>query len=97
VYLVHVSDRFLSIVRQPTEQEPPGNIILATERLRWKPNTWATLRIQLRGDELAAQLNETVVRARHDKLANPKPAFALLVTGRDAKFRNLRITAPPPQ
>ncbi len=94
VYLVHVSDRFLSIARQPTEQEPPGNILLAMENLRWKPDSWASLRIFLHGDELAAQLNETVVRAQHTNLSNIKPAFALMVIGRGAEFRNLRVTAP---
>ncbi len=93
VFLVHVSDRFLSITRQPTDQEPPGNIVMATEKLRWKPGTWASLRIQIDEDQLAAQLGETVIRVQHANLAGIKPAFALLVTGRGAEFKDLKITS----
>ena len=34
VFLVHVSDRFLSIARQRTKDDPPGSIILAMQRQR---------------------------------------------------------------
>ena len=87
VFLVQVSDRFLSISRQPGQ-------VLATERLRFKPDAWGKLRIHINGNQLAAQLNDTVIRAKHDDLQGVKPAFALMVHGRAAKFRNLRVTVP---
>lgn len=93
VFLVHLSDRFLSITRQAADDEPQGNVVLATERLRWKPDSWANLRIRVDENELAAQLDETIVRVQHANLAGVKPAFALMVTGRGAKFKKLTITS----
>jgi|ETNmetMinimDraft_15_1059895.scaffolds.fasta_scaffold04089_3 arylsulfatase A-like enzyme len=96
VFHVHVTHRYLSILRQPTEEEPTGNILMAREKLRLKPGAWAKLRIYLQADELAAQVGETVARTRHVTLSKNKPAFALLVTGRGAGFRKLVVTQPHP-
>jgi hypothetical protein len=96
VFLVHVSERFLSIARQRTKADPPGNIILATQRQRWKPETWGKLRIHIDGDQLAARLNGTIVRASDENLSGVKTAFALMVNGRAAKFRHLRVTSKEP-
>jgi hypothetical protein len=67
---------------------------MATEKMRLNPDSWAKVRIHFQGDELAAQVDETVVRTSHFTLANSKPAFALLASGRAAGFRRLVVTDP---
>ena len=94
VFLVHVSNRFLSIGRQPTEDEPPGGIEMDTARLRVSPGEWVKLRIHLEGDEIAAQAGDAVVRARDPIFSQNKTAFAFLVSGTGAAFRNLVVTDP---
>jgi arylsulfatase A len=94
VFLVHVANRFLSIARQPTASEPRGNVVLTTEKLRLSPDQWARVRVHLGGDELAAQIGDTVVRAHHPTLTETKPAIALLVNGKGVDFRNLVISEP---
>lgn len=97
VFLVYVTNRLLSISRQPTKKEPAGNILLARQELRLEAGTWAPVRIRFQGRELAAQVGDAVVRARHLTLLQSKPAFALLVTGRGAGFRKLVVRELQPQ
>ena len=93
VFLVTITNRLLSIARQPTEQEPPGNIEMATAKLRLKSESWANVRIHLRGDEIGAQVEDTIVRAKHSSFDEKKTAFALMVNGRGAGFRKLVVTS----
>ena len=91
VFLVHVSSRRLALLRQPTEGEPPGNIVLAEERLRLTPGDWSRIHVQFRGDEFAAQVGETIVRASHSTVAERKNAMALMAIGRGVGFRALVV------
>jgi len=91
VYLVDVSPRQLAISRQAMESEPRGNIVLAETRLRLTPGEWGEVRVHLEGDEIAAQVGDVVVRAKHASFAGGKKAMALLVKGRGVRFRDLEL------
>ena len=91
VYLVSISPRRLAILRQPTENEPAGVIVLAEEKLRLSADDWAKVHVQFRGDELAVEVGETVIRAEHPSLNEKKMAFALMALGRGVGFRALTV------
>ena len=55
VFLIRISSRGLALLRQATEQEPRGAILLAEERLRLKPGDWAQVHVQFRGEQLSAR------------------------------------------
>jgi hypothetical protein len=92
VWLVHVSPRRLAIVRQPAQGEPAGPIVMAEEKLRLGEGAWARVWVQLRGDQIAARVGDTLVRAQHAALAGKKSALALMVHGQDVALRDLVIT-----
>ena len=75
----------------PTEGEPAGTIVLVEEKLRLNANDWSEVHVQFRGDELAAQVGETIVRTSHPSLRDKKVAFALMVLGRAVGFRTLTV------
>ena len=91
VYLVSISPRQLAILRQLRENEPPGNQVIAEEKLRLTPGEWAGVRVHLKEDEIAAQVGETLVRARHPSFAGEKRAMALMANGRGLGIRSLVV------
>jgi len=93
VFMVVVAPRRLAIQRLPMQYERPGRIMLADERVRIEPDTWAKVHVQLRGRRLAVQVDDAIVRAEHPALAETKAAMALMVTGRGVGFRNLAVCA----
>jgi arylsulfatase A len=92
VFRVEVNDRRVAIVRQPTENEPPGVIVLADEKLRLKPGEWIPVRVNFQGQQLTAQVGSVTVQATHAALAGTKPAFALMGQGKGVGFRKLAVT-----
>lgn len=92
VFRVEVTDRRVAIVRQPTENEPPGVIVLADEKLRLKPGEWVPVRINFQGQQLTAQVGSVTVQATHAALDGTKPAFALMAQGKGVGFRKLAVT-----
>lgn len=56
-----------------------------------KPGKWHQLRVEWKGDEMAANLNGEQIRARHPYLATPKKR-SWLAAGDGVKVRNLRIS-----
>jgi hypothetical protein len=91
VYLIQVDARRLAVLRQPLESEPTGNIMLAEAPLQLAPDSWAKIRVQVSGNGIAVQVNDTAARAAHDSLAGKKTAFALMVFGQGVGFRNLTV------
>ena len=63
VYLIQIDARRLAVSRQPLENEPTGNVMLAEEKLQLAPDRWANVRVQLSNDSIAVQVNDTAVRA----------------------------------
>jgi arylsulfatase A-like enzyme len=92
VFRVEITDRRVAIVRQPTENEPPGVIVLADEKLRLKPGEWVPIRVNFQGQQLTAQVGSVTVQATHAALAGTKPAFALMAQGKGVGFRKLAVT-----
>jgi arylsulfatase A-like enzyme len=91
VYLVSISPRRVAISRQARETEAPGNKLLAEARLRLPPGKWADVRVRLGNDEIAAQVANAVVRARHPSFAGTKRAVALMAHGRGLGFRKFVV------
>ena len=56
-----------------------------------KPNEWHKLRVEWRGDKMAANLDGSELRAEHAFLATPK-ARSWLAAGKSVKVRNLKIS-----
>ncbi len=55
------------------------------------PNEWHHLRVEWKGDQMAASLDGKELRAKHDFLATPK-ARSWLAAGKSVKVRNLKIS-----
>lgn len=91
VYLIQIDARRLAVMRQSLENEPPGNIMLAEEKLQLAPDSWADVRVQITNTGIAAQVNDTAVRAAHESLDGKKTAFALMAFGQQVGFRNLTV------
>ncbi|KAF0180177.1 MAG: Uncharacterized protein FD161_955 [Limisphaerales bacterium] len=72
---------------------------IAKVPLTVKPDEWHQLRVEWKGDQMAARLDGKELRAQHAHLATPK-ARSWLAAGQNVKVRNLRIsgeaTAPKP-
>lgn len=64
-----------------------------------KPDEWHQLRVEWKGEEMAARLDGKELRAQHAHLGTPK-ARSWLAAGQNVKVRNLKIsgelTAPKP-
>jgi hypothetical protein len=56
-----------------------------------KPNEWHHLRVEWKGDQMAANLGGKELRARHAFLATPK-SRSWIAAGKSVKVRNLRIS-----
>jgi hypothetical protein len=97
VYLVQVDARRVTLMRQPLESEPSGNIMMAEGKLQLPVDSWARIRVQVSNREIAAQVNDTAVRASHLALDGQKTAFALMAFGRGVGFRNLVVRQVDPQ
>ncbi len=56
-----------------------------------KPNEWHKLRVEWKGDQMAANLDGQELRAQHAFLATPK-SRSWLAAGKSVKVRNLKIS-----
>ena len=56
-----------------------------------KPGEWHRLRVEWKGDQMAARLDDHELRAQHAYLATPK-SRSWLAVGKAAKVRNLKIS-----
>ncbi|NBV20451.1 MAG: hypothetical protein EBS05_00420 [Proteobacteria bacterium] len=59
-----------------------------------KAEEWHQLRVEWKGDQMAARLDGQELRARHEYLASPK-ARSWLAAGQNVKVRNLKISGEP--
>ncbi len=91
VFQVRVSSARLAILQQGTAPNQKGVEVLAEERLRLAPSQWVTVHVQFRGDTLAVQIGDTVVRTSQPALRESKTVVALMALGRDIGFRNVSL------
>lgn len=72
---------------------------IAKVPLTVKPDEWHHLRVEWKGDQMAARLDGKELRAQHAHFATPK-SRSWLAAGQNVKVRNLKIsgeaTAPKP-
>ncbi|MCB1232136.1 MAG: hypothetical protein KDN19_17855 [Verrucomicrobiae bacterium] len=64
---------------------------LAKAALKVTPNEWHHLRVEWKGDQMAANLDGLELLAEHEYLATPK-SRSWLAAGKSVKVRNLRIS-----
>lgn len=64
---------------------------LATAEVKPKPGEWYPLTLEIRSDEMVAQLLGKTLKARHAYLATPKARYWLAVSGTNARVRNLKV------
>ncbi|MCF7848896.1 MAG: arylsulfatase [Kiritimatiellales bacterium] len=91
VYLISISPRQLAIMRHARGNEAPGSKMMAETRLKLTPDEWADVRVHFNKDEIAAQVGDAVVRAKHPFFDGEKKAMALMVNGRGIGFKDLVI------
>lgn len=64
---------------------------IAKVPMKVAPGVWHKLRVEWKGDQMAANLDGKELRAEHEYLATPK-ARSWLAAGKSVKVRNLRIS-----
>jgi hypothetical protein len=87
---VVVSATTLSIAEDSVQ---PSHTI-ARLPLTVKPDEWHQLRVEWKGDQMAARLDGRELRASHAHLATPK-SRSWLAAGQNVKIRNLKISGEP--
>ncbi|MEQ8789549.1 MAG: arylsulfatase [Pirellulaceae bacterium] len=91
VFRITINPRGVAILRQPTDDETTGVEVLADQRLKLNADQWTHVRIHFDEEQLAVQVGETIVRAKHSTLSGAKSAFALMAHGRDVGFKTLVV------
>ncbi|MEQ1850810.1 MAG: arylsulfatase [Chthoniobacteraceae bacterium] len=64
---------------------------LARKPLKLDAGQWYPVRLTFKGGEVIAQVNDTVAKATHAVLGEPKTAMNFLVFGKAAGFRNVEV------
>ncbi len=91
-FRVVISRSALEVAKNPSQGEAKDAVEpLARKPLKLDAGKWYPVRITFRGDEAAAQVNDTVANARHAVLAEKKTAANFLVFGESAGFRNVKV------
>lgn len=57
-----------------------------------KPDDWQKVRVEFTGDQLAARLNDTELKAQHPYLATPKKRWWFAAGGGAAQIRHVRVS-----
>lgn len=92
-FRVVVSRRAVEVAKNPSKGEGPGAVEpLACKALALEKGQWYPVRVTVAGDTATVQVNETVARATHAAIAEPKRALTFLVFGESAGFRNVTVT-----
>jgi hypothetical protein len=55
------------------------------------PGHWETVRVEIRGTQMTAEMHGQRITGTHPLIAAPKHFFEFIVTGDGASFRNLRV------
>jgi len=70
---------------------------LAEAKTALKTDEWHRVRVEFTGDQLAARIDASDLRAQHPYLATPKARWWLAVGGGTAQIRNLRVSEAAPK
>lgn len=91
-FRVVTSRSAVEITKNPSKGEGADAVEpLARKALKLEKKVWYPVRVTLKGNEVAVQVNDTVVKASHAVVGEPKRALTFLVFGESAGFRNLRV------
>ena len=88
-----ISRTLTSLAKNPSKGEgKEATVEIAERRLKLESGQWYPVRLAIRGQEIAVQVNEVTFLGSHAVFAEPKTALSFLVFGESAGFRNVRIT-----
>jgi len=88
-----ISRTLASLAKNPSKGEgKEATVEVAERRLKLESDQWYPVRLAIRGQEIAVQVNDVTFKATHAVFAEPKTALSFLVFGESAGFRNLRVT-----
>jgi arylsulfatase A-like enzyme len=88
-----ISRTLVSLAKNPSKGEgKEAAVEVAERRLKLEPGQWYPVRLAIRGQEIAVQVNDTTFKGSHAVFAEPKTSLSFLVFGQSAGFRNVRIT-----
>jgi len=92
IFLIYVSPRYLSIVKQQTGVAgTTGKVMLAEESASLTPGEWSDIHVQFINNGIAVKAGESVVRADDESLNGPKRVMALMVNGGGVGFKDFAI------
>ncbi|MBN2505765.1 MAG: arylsulfatase [Verrucomicrobia bacterium] len=88
-----ISRTLTSLAKNPSKGEgQEATVEIAERRLNLESAKWYPVRLAIRGQEIAVQVNDVTFKGSHPVFAEPKTALSFLVFGESAGFRNVRIT-----
>ena len=91
-FRVVISRHALEITKNPSKGEGADKVDpLVLRRLSLEKRVWYPVRVTIQGDVVTVQVNETVVKASHAVVGEPKRGLTFLVFGDAAGFRSLRV------
>jgi hypothetical protein len=70
----------------PDSAAPFGKVALSI-----LPGHWETVRVEIRGEQMTAEMHGQRISGTHPLIAAPKHFFEFIVTGNGASFRKLRV------
>ena len=87
-----ISRTSIEIAKNPSQGEAKEAVEpLAKKPLKLAANQWYPVRLTFKGTEATAQVNDTVAKATHAVLGEPKTGATFLVFGDTAGFRNVKV------
>ncbi|MCA9055572.1 MAG: sulfatase-like hydrolase/transferase, partial [Planctomycetaceae bacterium] len=91
-FRVVISRTAVELTRNPSRGEAKDAIEpLARKALQLDRDKWYPVRVTFHGSEATVQVNDVVMSGAHAVLSEPKTGANLLVFGRSAGFRNLKV------
>lgn len=88
-----ISRTLASLAKNPSNGEgKEATVEIAERKLKLEVGTWYPVRLVIRSQEIAVQVNDVTFKGSHAVFAEPKTALSFLVFGESVGFRNVRIT-----
>ena len=91
-FRVVTSRSSVEIAKNPSKGEGADAVEpLARRALTLEKKVWYPVRVTVKGNEVAVQVNDTLVKGSHEVIGRPTRALTFLVFGDSAGFRNLKV------
>lgn len=98
LFHVNVLPDQLHIIKNAIETDGSDKVeVLAQTKLKLEPGRWYSVRVEIQGETVRAQIGDTKLAATHACFGREKGSFNLYVNGESVSFRHFRLTAPEPE